>query len=372
VRHRVLFVVACAIVAGCQGGGHRSSAVSSTTLGVPVTVTSDGTPTAAQEDAAARQWIAAHHGHALNLRGVDQVGMSADAIYALVGPDGSGHLSGLARIDRATGRVTATLHFAATTGELTVRDGGIYVTTANVAPDGTVTHNLLRRLDPVSLRTRWSVPAIGEIVPTIDAIWSVHDDRLQRRDPRTGALVASAELPSRATGAGATIAVDPNDARLWVTYLGYPKATIEVRDAHSGALMRRVVEQSYAVGTGTLTPTATGVWLASRGGMQGSAVFYALPDLRRTSALPDGYTMGVNLTWIGGPLWLRADDFVTCADPRTGRYIDPPQYNQSEALSRGPWAVFSAPAVDANDAVLAVGGRLAAFRPHDLCPRADA
>ncbi len=366
----MLVVVACAIAAGCQSGHHSSAVPSTTTLRVPVTVAIVGPSTAAQEDVAARQWIAARHGRALNVRGVEQVGMTPDAIYALVGPDGSGHLSGLARLDRSTGRLTATLHLAATAGELTVRDGGVYLSTADIAPDGTTTDNVLRRLDPVSLRTRWTIPAIGELVPTVNAIWSVDDDRLQRRDPRSGVLIATVELPARATGAGATIAVDPNDERLWVTYLGDPLATIEVRNARTGDLIRRVVEQSVAIGTGTLTPTTTGVWLASRGGMQGSAVFYALPELRRTGALPDGYTMGVNLTWTGGSIWLRAGDFVTCADPRTGRYSDPPEYVQDEALAQGPWGIFSPVAVDATAAVFAVGGRLATFTPHVLCPHA--
>jgi hypothetical protein len=379
VRHAIAFVVACAIVASCQAGGHRSSApsstslASSTTVRTPVTaVASDGTPAAAQEDAAARQWIATHHGRALDLRGVDQVGITADAIYALVASDGSGHASSLARLDRATGRVTTTLKLAATTADLTVRDGAVYLSAANIAPNGTVSDSALRRLDPVTLRTRWSIPAIGAIVPTDDAIWSVDDDRLQRRDPRSGALVATVQLPARAKGAGASIAIDPTDTRLWVTYLGDPEATIEVRNARSGALIRRVAEPSVAVGTGTLTPTATGVWLAGRGGMQGSAVFYALPDLRRAAALPDGYTMGVGLTWTGGPLWVQTDGFVTCADPRTGQYLDRPESPGSVALAQGPWSIFSMAAVDTNEVVLSVGGRLASFTPRDLCPRGGA
>jgi hypothetical protein len=376
-------IVAAVVVtgAGCRGAHESTAVASSSAAGITTTTSRPAASpaivepaTAAQQDAAGRSWIEAHGGRALDVRDVESVAISSQAIYSLIGGGHSGRILKLVRVDRGTSAVTSapvTLSYV----EIMARGDRLFLFGVDMAGGPKKDGDVLQRLDPGTLRTMWSVSgSFGpQLAATGDVIWSVdHGNRLLRFDVSSGARSAAITLPTAAAAQDASIAVDPSGRTLWVGYGASPTMTLETREPHTGALIRRVHEPSVAIGPPNLTATDRGVWAATRGGMKGSAVYYDRPDLRETGSLPGAYDMGVDLTWVGRSLWLRGGDLVGCADPRTGRYLATPRFGHSEPLAQGPRSTFSVPAVDRDLVALAVGGRLATFTANNLCSNAAA
>jgi hypothetical protein len=127
-------------------------------------------------------------------------------------------------------------------------------------------------------------------------------------------------------GVVAQLAVDPTGRLLYVAR--HPEespeaASIEQRDARSGAL--RMVTPPRAVGefVNWLSPTAQGVWVSIPTGNFGTALFLREADLHPIRDT-DETAQTVEATVAAGNLWLQTSlgRSLICANPQTGRFED--------------------------------------------------
>ena len=314
-------------------------------------------------------WIREHHGQVVDLHYVYDIAMSDRAFYVVSSPDLGATAPSVSRVDRRTLRIVARPMTTATGASIQVSGTAVYLL-AHLRSGS----EQLQRLDPETLRPVWTIPLIdggGPLGPTVaggpDTVWVSLGHRLQQLDGQSGRVIRSLASSATDSNVGASIALDPTGATLYVAYGdgGGGQEAIETRDAHTGTRLQFNAAGASALGGPLVFPTGAGAWIAFRGGMNGGASFYRASDVKRSAELilngTSGFSGGVTLAPAGDTLWVGNDEFVACADARTGRGLNEVKRDASNIN------IFSI-AADSTSVAVTVNGTLGIFKPHDLCP----
>jgi hypothetical protein len=271
----------------------------------------------------------------LPLGSVDAVAVDGDAVYAVVerltlgvwDPD----RAMVARLDRATGRVTMAGPFPA--ADSLALAGGLLWVGAGVHPGvSNPGRQALYGLDPASLQVEHEValqpPAdldqfSARLAGTDGLLWLGWGHDLLGVDPTAGTLLRS--LPQDGGGGIDDVALDPARAHLYVsTRLPSGDALVSVHDPASGAGRASATEHSTA--GARLAADSDGVWITHPTGLSSELSHRRAADLRALAAplavtsggLPSGNTLRAFV--VDGLLWLADAQRATlsCADPHSG------------------------------------------------------
>ncbi len=158
-----------------------------------------------------------------------------------------------ARVDQATGRVTARVHLAAR-GYL-VRDAGPYQGDLWVLrADGS-----LMRYDGATgaRKARVHVPISGGMLPTSIGFFLGDHNHIARVDPKTGRLLWRAAVPEIG-------AVAPQTGRLWVETPGRAGDRLVALDPRTGRTVASVEVGEFSAAW--MAPVASDLWLATERG----------------------------------------------------------------------------------------------------------
>jgi hypothetical protein len=286
------------------------------------------------------------------LRGLEnpQAYAAGDGLYVArqVTPPGDRVLSELMRVDPISGQVRAVRRLGSAFDQALLAERVLWVTTTG---GGT---SWLWRLDPGSLRV-WSRDVLPGLGATQDIsvalalaggwLWVGSSDRLDRVSLLSGHVTAQVVV----SGAGGVdVAADPS-GRVLLDSEGNEPARVQRRDPHTGALIASsgifaVVTRPYIGGI-----AAGGVWISEAGGMMGAVERLSLLTLRPTrfpGAQPHGDgelgppriegTNGIGAQLIAGVLWVTQQGGGAqrnyCGDPSTGRALAPLPLGQAGEL----------------------------------------
>jgi len=195
-----------------------------------------------------------------------------------VTPPGGRVLSELIRVDPVSGRVHAVRRLGSAFDQALLADGALWVSTTRGRT------SWLWRLDPASLdvRSREVLPGSGPDDGTVGGLavaggwlWGGNADRLDRVSLASGEVTAALPIP-RAEGIG--VAADPL-GRLLLVSEGQGLARLQRRDPHTGALLA-----SSPIFAGVTKPYIGGIfdgeaWISEAGGMMGYAERVHVDDL---------------------------------------------------------------------------------------------
>jgi hypothetical protein len=232
----------------------------------------------------------------------------------------------LARADQASGTVRATrLLPAGDLGPPLAAGGWLWITVS------TTLNERLLRLNPVSLAVTADVTISGrsyqgftgrgnDLAAAGGGLWATSAGRLLRVSPRTGRVTAVVPLAGANTsGAGASA-----DGRILIVSEARDGAgAVQRRDPVTGALIA-----SYPM-TGVVAPLiggviASGVWVAEPTGMMGYVERLSITAMAPDPATRAEGTNGITVRVADGLAWVSqeagsARDY--CADPVTGRAL---------------------------------------------------
>lgn len=292
-----------------------------------------------------------------------QVTATAAGLYVAwqVSRPGSVARSELARVDAASGRVQAARSLGAAFEQAVLAGGALWVATAT---GSTLETQTLLRLNPDTLQVtgRWRVETGGgpywvEQVLAVagGGLWVAGGDRLLRLSLPGGAIAASVALPGAASSdvsanaAGTVLVVGEADSG--------GSGAVQRRDPATGALLASHPVIGVAA-PGVAGPIGSAVWVSEATGMMGyiqrldaatmTAQESACQEGRTTGTCVEG-TNGIRARLADGLLWVTqigggpARNY--CGDPVTGRAIAPielPQATQDELLAITPDRIFYA------------------------------
>jgi hypothetical protein len=355
-------VLSVAVLAAAAVTGVVAGAVISPWGDIPASPAAPTTPASASHPAAVSSpvGVAGVFGQPLLM---PQVAATAAGLYVAwqVSRPGGVVQSELAQVDAATGRVEAARYLGAAFEQAIVAAGALWVATATYStPAATV----LLRLNPDTLQLtgRWQVETGGAphwasqvLVVAGGGLWVVGGNRLLHLSLPGGTITASIALPGAASSDlsanadGTVLVVGESDSG--------GRGAVQRRDPVTGALLA-----SFPV-IGVAAPAVAGpigsvVWVSEASGMMGyvqrldAATMTAEgSDCREggmTSTCVEG-TNDVTARLAGGLLWVTqiaggpARNY--CADPGTGREIAPiglPQPAQDAVLAITPDRIFYA------------------------------
>jgi hypothetical protein len=292
-----------------------------------------------------------------------QVAATAAGLYVAwqVSRPGSVVSSELARVDAASGRVEAARYLGAAFEQAILAAGGLWVVAAT---GSTLATQVLLRLNPdtLTLTGRWQVGtgngphwAQQLLVVAGGGLWVAAGNRLLHLSLPGGAITASIALPGAASSdlsanaAGTVLVVGEADSG--------GSGAVQRRDPATGALLA-----SYPI-VGVSTPAVAGpigsaVWVSEATGMMGyvqrldAATMTAEGSACQEGGTPRTCVEGTNdvtARLAGGLLWVTqiagGPTRNYCADPFTGRTIAPlelPQPTQDEVLAITPDRIFYA------------------------------
>jgi len=292
-----------------------------------------------------------------------QVAVTASGLYVAwqVSRPGSVVRSELARVDAATGRVEAARYLGAAFEQAIVAAGALWVATAT---GSTTAATVLLRLDPDTLQVtgRWQVETGGAphwaaqaLAVAGGGLWVVGGNRLLHLSLPGGTIIASIALPGAASSdlsadaTGTVLVVGEADSG--------GRGAVQRRDPVTGALLASFPMIGVAA-PAVAGPIGSVVWVSEATGMMGYVQrLDAATMTDEGSACQEGGTPStcvegtndVTARLAGGLLWVtqvaggKARNY--CADPFTGRTIAPmelPQPAQDQVLAITPRQIFYA------------------------------
>jgi len=195
-----------------------------------------------------------------------------------VTPAGDRVLSELMRVDPISGRVDAVRRLGSAFDQALLDDGVLWVSTTRAQT------SWLWRLDPASLDVRsrevlpGSVPddgTVGALAVAGGWLWGGNADRLDRVSLASGEVTAALPIPR---AGGIDVAADPSGRVLLVSE-GQELARLQRRDPHTGALIA-----SSPIFEGVTKPYLGGIidggaWISEATGMMGYAERVHVDDL---------------------------------------------------------------------------------------------
>ncbi len=292
-----------------------------------------------------------------------QVAATAAGLYVAwqVSRPGSVVRSELARVDAATGRVEAARYLGAAFEQAVLAAGALWVATAIGSFSAAQT---LLRLNPDTLEVtgRWRVGTGGErlgvahlLVVAGGGLWVAGGNRLLHLSLPDGTITASIALRGAASSdlsanAAGTVLVVGEAA-------SGGRGAVQRRDPVTGALLASFPMMGVTAPT-VAGPVGSAVWVSEASGMMGyvqrldaatmTAQGSACQEGGTTSTCVEG-TNDVTASLAGGLLWVTqiaggpARNY--CADPATGREIAPlqlPQPAQDEVVAITPDRIYYA------------------------------
>jgi hypothetical protein len=232
----------------------------------------------------------------------------------------------LARVNQATGVIAAThLLSPGRAGAPLVAGGSLWV------PVATATGESLLRLNPASLAQTGNLALGGgsgqsvgrgsHLAAAGGALWVVGGARLMRVSLSTARVITSIPLPGAATsgvaanGKGTTLVVsEANDSGI---------GSVQRRDPVTGALLAS--HPMLGVAASALAGIIdSGVWLSEPTGLLGYVERFRTATMAPDPATDVGGDNGINAVVADGVVWitdLAAPDRDYCADPVTGRVL---------------------------------------------------
>ena len=274
-------------------------------------------------------------------------------------PPASGVRTELARIDGASGRIVAARHLGPVYFDQAVAAGGsLWVATSSGAGETLV------RLDPRTLAVTGRRPVGGGgnqgfsghvLAVSGGGLWVAGGDRLLRLSVPAGAVTASLPLPAAATS---QVAADsPGTVLVVAETTSTGSGILQRRDPATGALLATSPAVPGVTGLFVGGVVGSGVWVSNATGMMGYAERF---DARTLVPSPGTRVEGTNgitvqvadgLAWVspgaGGP------GLGFCADPSSGRVLARLMLPQPDRLlAIGPGQLFyAAPAPDESECV---------------------
>jgi hypothetical protein len=292
-----------------------------------------------------------------------QVAVTATGLYVAwqVSRPGSVPISELVRIDEASGRVEAARPLGAAFEQAISAAGALWVAASTGSYPAAQT---LLRLNPDTLQLtgKWLVGtgagqhwAAQVLVVAGGGLWAAGGNRLLRLSLPGGQITASIALPGAASSdlsanaAGTILVVGEADSG--------GRGAVQRRDPTTGALLASYPMMGVSA-PAVAGPAGSAVWVSESTGMMGyvqqlnaatmTAEGIACRDGRTTSTCVEG-TNDVTARLAGGLLWItqiaggNARNY--CADPVTGQQIAPielPEPTQDEVLAITPHRIFYA------------------------------
>jgi len=274
-----------------------------------------------------------------------------------VRPSGSVTGEVLARADAGTGLIVAQRKFGSgLLGAPLLADGSLWVTDST-AGDGAPGRESLLRLNPATLAVTGQLTVgggdygsndsglRGQIAAAGGSIWMDGGGLLVRVDPRSMRQDLSIAFP----GAGnSSLGASPDGTVLIVAETRNGIGTVQRRDPVTGALL------ASSASNGVITPaiadvTTSGVWLAVPTGMMGYVERVRTGSLSPVQSTDVAGTNGIRVRYGDGALWVTdpvggaARNY--CADPATGRVrarLPLPDLGQDQLLAVGPRVLYYA------------------------------
>jgi hypothetical protein len=247
----------------------------------------------------------------------------------------------LARIDPRTGTVEATNTFSAgLLGAPLFADGSVWVTDS--APFG----ELLFRLDPATLMVTGELslssvryPQGSHLAYAGGWLWADGGGRLLRVSPPGVNLTAS--IPLRGADRS-DVAASPDGSVLIVTQQG-PASAVQRRDPRTGGLLAA----DPIAGASVDGFTGSSVWVSAVTGPSARAQRLSLRSMRPVKTRPPAGPAGLHVQVTHGLLWVAdatGPDRDYCADAGTGRTLAalPPVGVHGELLAVGDGVLYYA------------------------------
>ena len=289
-----------------------------------------------------------------------QVAVTPSGVYVAwqVSPPGSAVRSELARVDPASGRVEAARPLGAAFGQAVAAAGALWVTTS------AMTGETLLRLNPDTLKLTgsWRAGSGGgppraaqTLVVAGGGLWVAGGNRLLHLSLPQGRITASIILPGAAgsdlsaNSAGTVLVVGEADRG------GH--GAVQRRDPATGAILASRPVTGVAA-PAVAGPAGSAVWVSEATGMTGyvqrldaatlAAAGSSCAEGRSTNTCVEG-TNDITARLANGLLWVtqvaggRVRNY--CADPSDGRPLTPirlPQPAQDEVLAIAPRQIFYA------------------------------
>ena len=235
-------------------------------------------------------------------------------------------------------------------------------------------------LDPATLAIRHSValpdrPGWGgqDAAYAGGLIWVAGASELMAIDPMTARLAATVPLGTpRSTGGFTSVAAAPGGTVLWTTEgtSGGGPIGVQRRDPRTGAVLESAAGPAVGIGAARIAAAPGHAWLAYATGMLGSYVRADIPAAgppgRLAEAQPlrsprarEVFSNGVAVYLAGTRLWILDGTSISCAADATGRIL-------SQAQGSGGWAGDLVP-LAAGRLALAWNGQILITVPRPPC-----
>jgi neocarzinostatin family protein len=235
-------------------------------------------------------------------------------------------------------------------------------------------------LDPATLAIRHSVALPGrpgwggqDVADAGGLIWVAGARELIAIDPVTARLTATVPLGTTAsTGGFTSIAAAPGGTVLWTTE-GTPGGgpiSVQRRDPRTGAVLESAAGPAVGIGAARIAAAPGHAWLAYATGMLGSYVRAGVPATGPPGPLTEAqplrsprarevFSNGVAVYLAGTRLWILDGTSISCADAATGRIL-------SQVQGSTGWAGDLVP-LAAGRLALAWNGQLLITVPRPPC-----
>lgn len=288
-----------------------------------------------------------------------QVAVTPSGVYVAwqVSPSGGVVRSELARVDPASGRVEATRRLGAAFGQAVAAAGALWVATS------AVTGETLLRLNPdtLALTGSWRAGSGGghpwaaqTLVVAGGGLWVAGGNRLLRLSLPEGRITASIILPGvgsdlSANSAGTVLVVGEADSG--------GRGAVQRRDPATGAILASHPVMGVTA-PAVAGPAGSAVWVSEATGMMGyvqrldaatlAAAGNSCTEGRSTNTCVEG-TNDITARLANGLLWVTqmagGNGRNYCAGPSDGRPLTPirlPQPAQNEVLAIAARRIFYA------------------------------
>lgn len=246
----------------------------------------------------------------------------------------------LARIDPRTGKIEATNTFSAGLLGAPLFAGGSLWLTDSASPG-----ELLLRLDPATLMVTGELslaaaryPAGAHLASAGGWLWADGGGRLERVSLSAVTVTASIALRGASRS---NVAASPDGS---VLVVAGPASAVQRRDPRTGALL--AAGPPLAAGTGTTLDgfTGTGVWVTAVTRSSARAELLSTRSMKPVATRAVSGTAGLRVEVAHGLLWVAGGtNREYCADARTGRALAAlPQPAHGELLAVGDGVLYYA------------------------------
>jgi hypothetical protein len=273
-------------------------------------------------------------------------------------PPAGGVRTELARIDVASGRITAERQLGAVYFDQAVAAAGsLWVATSSLSGQALV------RLDPQTLAATGRRPIGGGgnqgfsghvLAAAGGGLWVAGGDRLLRLSLPGGTLTASVPLPGAATSEVA--ANSPGTVLVAAETTSTGSGILQRRDPATGALLAASPAVPGVAGLVLGGVAGSGVWVSNATGMMGYAERFDATTLAASPGTRAEGTNGIAVQVADGLAWITSGGGPGpgfCADPSSGRILARLKLPQADRLlAIGPGQLFyAAPALNGSEYV---------------------